>query len=93
MQHIILSTSERHGLENSRPAPPRVTIGRDSELEMFVAWSHSNIWFTEPERTELVTAENALPVLKTYLVALWRETRPTEPVPQAAETVPSSPLE
>ena len=82
MQHIIFSTSEQHGLENFSPSPPRVTIGRDSKSEMFVAWSHSNIWFNEPERREFVTAETALPVLRTYLAALWRETHPMEPVPQ-----------
>jgi len=85
MQHIIFSTCERNGLENYTPAPPRVTLGRDHNGEMFIAWSHSNIWFSEPERKDLVTPQTVLSVLRTYLVDLWRETRPTEPFPLAAD--------
>src|SRR5215472_16958456 len=80
MQHIIFSTCERHGLEHFDPPPPRVTVGR-IESDYFVAWSHRNIWFFEAERRDIVTGENAVSTLRSYLVALWRETRPEEPFP------------
>jgi hypothetical protein len=81
MQHIIFSTSERHGLEEIIPSPPRVTFGRRASERMFVAWSHSNLWFHDPEREDAVTSENAVSVLRRYLADLWRETRPADSVP------------
>ena len=83
---IIFSTCEKNGLENFTPAPPRVTLGQDSNREMFIAWSHSNIWFNEPERKDFVTAKTAFSVLRTYLADLWRETRPAEPLPLVANS-------
>ena len=81
MQHIIFSTCERHGLEQISPAPPRVTLGRHKSAGMFVAWSHNNLWFHDPEREDAVTSDNAVSVLKSHLADLWRETRPMDPVP------------
>ena len=81
MQHIIFSTCEGNGLEPLSPAPPRITIGRRESTGMFVAWSHNNLWFHPPEREDPVTADNVVSVLRRYLGDLWRETRPTEPVP------------
>jgi len=80
MQHIIFSTCERHGLENFKPEPPRVTLGR-GKAGMFVAWSHYNIWFSTPERETPVTADNVRSVLRSYLAELWRETRTEDPLP------------
>ena len=81
MQHIIFSTCEGNGLEQLSPAPPRITIGRRESTGMFVAWSHNNLWFHPPEREDPVTADNVVSVLRRYFGDLWRETRPTEPVP------------
>jgi hypothetical protein len=78
--HVIFSTCEKNGLEDLTPAPPRVTLGQDRS-EMFIAWSHSNIWFSEPERKDFVTAQTAFAVLRTYLAEMWRQTRPAEPFP------------
>lgn len=80
MQHIIFSTCERHGLERYDPQPPRVTVGRD-EGGYFVAYSRSNLWFNPPDRKDTITSSNALAVLRSYLLILWQETRPTDQVP------------
>jgi hypothetical protein len=81
VQHIIFSTCERHGLEDFSPAPPRITLGRSKDGGMFVAWSHYNVWFRDPEREDSVTSQNVEIVLRRYLSDLWRETRPKDPVP------------
>jgi len=81
MQHIVFSTSESHGLEQVNPAPPRVTLRRNENLEMFVCWSHSNLWFSNPEHESPVTSDDVQPVLRHYLANLWRQTRPSEPMP------------
>jgi hypothetical protein len=86
VMHIIFSTCERNGLENFTPAPPRVTLGKDINREMFIALSYSNIWFNEPERKDFVTPKTAFSVLRTYLADLWRETRPAEPLPLVANS-------
>ena len=86
MNEIIFSTAERHGLETFKPAPPRVRLMSDEQMRMFVACSHSGA-LSVPERQDSVTSENVMPVLKTYLAALWRETRPAEPVPQAVTPI------
>jgi hypothetical protein len=81
MQHIIFSTCERHGLEDFSPAPPRVTLGRRKSGGMFVALSHNNLWFHDPEREDAVTSDNVESILRCYLADLWCETRPVDPVP------------
>jgi len=86
MQHVIFSTCERHGLENYDPQPSRVTLGRDGE-GYFVAYSRSNIWFSTPDRRDVITSHNGFAVLRSYLLALWRETRPTDPVPSVFPSV------
>jgi hypothetical protein len=80
---IIFSTADRR-LEALDPPPPRVTL-RVNGKEKFIAWSHSNTWFSEPERMEFVTPGNALSVLKVYLKDLWMETRPSESLPECLE--------
>ena len=87
MHHIIFSTCERHNLESFDPAPPRVTVIH-GETESFVAKSSANLYFHEPTRKTPVSEENVWPVLKSYLVELWRETRPQEPLPKPlSETI------
>ena len=83
MHHVILSTAERHGLEEVIPAPPRITLGVDEYATVYVAWSHCNLWFGEPERKDVVTPATALPILKSYLGSLWTVTRSAKPIPFA----------
>jgi len=83
MQHIIFSTCDSHdGLERYNPAPPRVTIGRD-EGGYFLAYSRSNVWFSLPDQKDIITSEDAPKVMRSYLLKLWLETRPNEPIPPA----------
>jgi len=79
MSDTTLSTADRP-LEAYTPQPPRITI-RAQGKQKSVAWSHSNLWFSEPERMEIVTSDNVLPILKSFLADLWRETRPFEALP------------
>jgi hypothetical protein len=84
MSHIIFSTAERHGLEQYNPPPPRITLLHESSRdEWFIAWSLLNL-MVRPEAAERktkVNAEDAFPVLKSYLTDLWRETRSSEAIP------------
>ena len=89
MTHIVFSTAEQHGLEQYNPPPPRITLlhERPSD-EWFIAWSHLNL-IVRPEAAERKTkinAENAVPVLKSYLTDLWRETRPDDALPPPLAT-------
>ena len=86
MHHIIFSTCERHGLEQYDPQPPRVTLGRD-EGGYFLAFSTRNLWFFPPDRKNAITSENALSMLRSYLLALWGESRPSDPPPPVFKLV------
>jgi hypothetical protein len=81
VSHLIFSSTEEHGLEVIEPAPLRVTLGRSEASQFFVALSRSNLWFGQPDQVEIINSENAFPVLKAYLSALWTATRPCEPLP------------
>jgi hypothetical protein len=89
MSHLIFSTAEEHGLERLHPPPPRVALGaernrrwyRKWEFQLFVAYSHWNIWNGEPERKDFAHPDAALATLEAYLSELWAATRPDEPVP------------
>lgn len=84
MSHIIFSTAERHGLP---PHVPRVTLMHDPEKQQWsLAWSYQNLWFSKPDRHDLVNSDNAFSILKTYLSDLWRETRPSESIPKSLST-------
>jgi hypothetical protein len=86
MSHIIFSTTERHRLEQYDP-PPRVSLMRDPEKQLWtIAWSYQNLWFSKPDRQDVVNSDNALRILKMYLADLWRETRPGEVTPAALST-------
>ena len=90
MSHIIFSTAEQHGLEQYDPPPPRITLLHErASNEWFIAWSHLNL-IVRPEAVERktrITAQNAVPVLKSYLKDLWRETRPQDALPTALVNV------
>lgn len=81
MQHIVFSTAEKHGLEYMEPQPPRVTVGFNKDMSLFVAWSDLNIWFNEPTRRDSLGGETGFDTLKRYLRDLWISTRPSEPLP------------
>jgi hypothetical protein len=85
MTHIIFSTAERHGLERYDPPPPRITLLHERPTdEWFIAWSRTNL-IVKPEAAERrtkINAQNAIPVLKAYLIDLWRETHPEDALPQ-----------
>lgn len=80
MSHIILSTSDRR-LEFVSPSPPRITLQCEAQPR-FVAWSHANIFFSEPERRENLDEQNVLQAVRPYLVELWQETRPDDDIPR-----------
>lgn len=83
MDHIIFSTTDEHRLEKYNPSPLRVTIrSEDKHQRWYVARSYKNIWFFKPDREDPIDSETAFTVLKSYLVDLWRETRPAEPLPE-----------
>jgi hypothetical protein len=92
MTHIIISTSEMHGLEKFVPSPPRVTLRYVKEKEQwFIAWSHWNLLTgPEPEREDYVTFENVLHILKMYLADLWLETQEGKHFPAAWEKLGSA---
>src|SRR5215472_14074350 len=80
---IIISASEKHGLERYHPPPPRVTIRFDREkAQWFIAWSHHLLFSMLPERQMPVEAETAFEVLRSNLVDLWKETHPGELLPE-----------
>ena len=82
MTDITLSTAEQHGLERYDPPPPRVTLRADkARQQWYIAWSHRNLYFSEPDRRTDITSENAFPILKSYLEDLWRDTKPNESLP------------
>jgi hypothetical protein len=85
MEHIIFSTADRR-LELYDPPIPRVTlIARSAPRQ--IAWSRQNLHFHEPERSQVVDAENAFVVLKSFLIDLWRETRQNENLPKALQSM------
>ncbi len=82
---ILFSTCEQHGFERFSPPPARVTLAR-YQGQYSVAYSHIDVRNSPAERRDFVTSTTVLPVLRSYLVALWRETRPTEPEPELNAT-------
>ena len=89
MADIIFSTADQHCLESYDPPPARVTLRRDRttrEIRWFIAYSHWHIAFSEAERKSLVNATSALPILKSHLADLWRETCPNETLPEPLAT-------
>ena len=84
MSHIIFSTTERHGLEHYDPPPPRISLLQDPDKQQWtVAWSYRNLWFSKPDRQDVITSDNAFSTLKRYLADLWRETSPGQAIPAA----------
>jgi hypothetical protein len=81
MHYIIFSTCERHGLKRH---DPHVVLGRDHN-GYFVVYSRDTWWSLEPgvtpDRKDVITSTNALAVWRSHQLALWRETRPSEPIP------------
>jgi len=86
MSQIVISTAKEHGLEKYNPPPPRITLGwnkTEGERQYFVAYSHSNLFFSAPETLTVVNSEGAFTVLRSYMTQLWRETQPAEALPRA----------
>lgn len=81
LDQIIFSTCEQHGLERFSPPPARVTLAK-YQGQYSVAYSHKDVRDTLAERRDVVTSATVLPVLSSYLIALWQETRPTELLPE-----------
>lgn len=77
MQHIIFSTLEHWGLDRE----PRVTIGYEKDMSLFVAYSTTNIWFSEPMTKVALQRDNAMNVLARFLRTLWTDTKPDAHVP------------
>jgi hypothetical protein len=88
MSHIIFSTTEDHRLERYNPDPVRITIRSEGKGQnWYVARSSKNIWFCDPDKEISIDSTTAFPVLKSYLADLWRETRPSEPLPEPLVSV------
>jgi hypothetical protein len=83
MSDTVFSTVDRP-LEVFTPKPPRVTL-RVTPEKKYAAYSHASIQFFDPERTEPMIAQNAFSVLTRYLADLWRESKPSEPLPDCLE--------
>jgi hypothetical protein len=81
MQHIIFSTAEKHGLEYIEPQPPRVTVGFNKDMSLFVAWSNLNIWLNDPTHRDSLDGNAGFNTLKHYLAELWSSTRPYQQLP------------
>ena len=81
LDQIIFSTCEQHGLERYSPPPARVTVAKHRG-EYSIAYSHEDVRDAQAERRDVVTYATVLPVLRSYLIELWQETRPGEPGPE-----------
>lgn len=80
MHHIILSTTERHGLN----AEPRVTLEiLPKEQRVRVAYSYANLWFKDALLDDRVDPSNAVPCTLHMLNKLWSETKPGTKIPDA----------
>jgi len=79
MHDIIFSTAD-DVLEKTTPPPPRITIHWNPQFQLMISWSHTNPTLYGAERQHAVTGD-AFPILKPYLIDLWRDTRPTEASP------------
>ena len=77
MQHILFSLIARYGLEHE----PRVTIGFNQKMELFVALTTYNIWFREPSDQASLSGPDAFDVFRCFLAKLWVSTRPSQPLP------------
>jgi len=88
MDHIIFSTTDEHRLERYDPSPLRITIRSESKHQRwYIARSYKNIWFSRPDSETPIDSTTAFPVLKSYLRDLWRETRPSEALPEPLASV------
>ena len=88
MHDVIFSTADNYGLEQYDPPPPRVTLVYDpSKKQFFVGYSHLPLFSSKPEKQDWVDAGDVVPVLKTYLAELWRETHAHQPLPKALECI------
>ena len=88
MTHIIFSTTEEHRLEKYNPSPLRITIrSEDNGQRWYIARSYKNIWSSKPDEEAPIDSTTAFPVLKSYLVDLWRETHPNKALPEPLASV------
>jgi hypothetical protein len=79
MHDVVFSTAY-DGLEKVTPPPPRVTVHWDRQLQLIISWSHTIPSLYGAERQDPVIGD-PFPILKPYLIDLWRETRRTDALP------------
>ncbi|MCP5146251.1 MAG: hypothetical protein H6978_15690 [Gammaproteobacteria bacterium] len=77
MQHLLFSVIDHYGLDEE----PRVTIGFDEKMDLFVALTTFNIWFQQPTDRAELSGENNLSLLRQFLVKLWITAKPDQPLP------------
>jgi len=83
MSHIVFSTTEEHRLEKYSPSPLRITIrSEDHGQRWYIARSYRNIHFSKPDSEAPIDSTTAFTVLKSHLSDLWRETHPSEALPE-----------
>ena len=81
IHHVILSTSDHHGLRDE----PRVTLQVTKDWTIRISLTRSNVWFSEPTQFSIVEQSSAIPTFRRYLWHLWEETVP-EPIPSRLRT-------
>jgi hypothetical protein len=80
MHHIIFSTQDDHRLVSEA----RVTLEfHPMEQTVRVAYSRSNLYFSDPILQETVPISAAVSSTLVYLRRLWSETKPTVAIPDA----------
>ena len=78
MHHILFSTLDHHRLASE----PRVTLEfHPKDQTVRIAYSCSNLYFSEPISQETIPIAAAMPSILGYLRRLWIETKPATPIP------------
>lgn len=79
MHHVIFSTLDHHRLSNE----PRVILEfHPKDQAVRIAYSCSNLFFSQPLSEETVPVPDAVPTIIRYLRRLWQETKPDTSLPE-----------